>query len=417
MGKEWLKSAFLCVLVFAAIFNPSLAQRLDVDTDKIESLIDEWNFANNSRNMHSFEEVYASNLMFYSERMSRSRVLQLKRQLFNQKPWFRQRIVTEITYTPVSTGVVKAEFTKEVFEKPAWKKYRSYLLVKKQGNQYAIVEESDITIDRTMKQKPVEPIPFTNEEAEQAFEDSFPVTDSSEVFSREELNSEDSAFIDHPRSASRLEIVDKIFGDLSAAGMITVPKGYVFILVGMLGLGGIMIFIADSVYSRKRRRTMVAPAHADAQPVVRSFKVQAAFEAFVVTLFDPLYFRCFRAKSESVYAGKKLQNGTTPDLIVDYNQKGTHVRFGITSQYYQQTPKSEVQLLSFERQQYIRQFEAERGLAVYYVLGFGGSPDDPRELFLIPAKEVNTEYITHEGLRRYSKSGMFYYHRRTGRIQ
>jgi hypothetical protein len=136
-----------------------------------------------------------------------------------------------------------------------------------------------------------------------------------------------------------------------------------------------------------------------------------------VTHFYPLYVRCYRAKSESVYAGKKLPNGTTPDLIVDYNQKGTHVRFGITSQYYQQTPKSEVQLLSFERQQYIRQFEAERGLAVYYVLGFGGSPDDPRELFLIPAKEVNTEYITHEALRRYSKSGMFYYHRRTGRIQ
>ena len=54
---------------------------------------------------------------------------------------------------------------------------------------------------------------------------------------------------------------------------------------------------------------------------------------------------------------------------------------------------------------------------VYYVLGFGGRPDDPQELFFLPAKSVKSEYMTKAMLRAYSKSGMFFYNRKMGRIQ
>ena len=161
----------------------------------------------------------------------------------------------------------------------------------------------------------------------------------------------------------------------------------------------------------------ISPHHAEAAHVVQDFKIQAAFEAFVITLFDPLYFKCFRPKAEHVYAGDVVESEKGPDLILDYHQKETSRRFAITCQYYKHPARNEVQLLSADRQQYIRQFEAEREMEVYYVLGFGGRPDDPRELFFVPASEVRSEYMTRAQLRRYSKSGMFYYNRRTERIQ
>ncbi len=419
MGKSWLKNALLVVFSFMWASHPAPCQPSGVDTDKIESLIDEWNFAHNTRNLHSFEEVYASRLTLYTERLNRAKAIDLKRQLFRQKPWYRQRIVTEIKYSIYSPGVVKAEFTREVFEKPAWKKYRSYLLVSNEGNRYTIVSESDADTDRRLKEKAVEETPFKEQELFEEQTDSFPTIDSPQVLSRDEsIRVADSALSYQPVDSTQgLGGIEGIFKVFSSAGMVTVPKGHVFVLIAMLGAGGLLIFIADSIQSARRRRRIPPQSHADAQPVVRSFKVQAAFEAFVVTLFDPLYFRCFRAKAESVYAGRNVQGSATPDLIVDYNHKELHVRFGITTQYYQHTTRNEVQLLSHERQAHLKQFEADRGMAVYYVLGFGGSPDDPRELFLVPAREVTSEYITRAELRRYSKSGMFYYHRRTGRIQ
>ncbi len=426
MGKSWLKNALLVVFSFMWASHPAPCQPSGVDTDKIEPLIDEWNFAHNARNLHSFEEVYAPRLTLYADRVTRAKAIDLKRQLFRQKPWYRQRIVTEIKYSIYSPGVVKAEFTREVFEKPAWKKYRSYLLVSKQPDRYAIVSESDADTrrlkektDRMLREKAAETTPSMEEELSEERTDSFPPDDSPQVLSREEpVRVADSVSSDRRvDSTPGLGGIEGIFKAFSSAGMVTVPKGHVFILIAMLGVGGLLIFIADSIQSARRRRRAPPQSHADAQPVVRSFKVQAAFEAFVVTLFDPLYFRCFRAKAESVYAGRNVQGSATPDLIVDYNHKELHVRFGITTQYYQHTTRNEVQLLSHERQAHLKQFEADGGMAVYYVLGFGGSPDDPRELFLVPAREVASEYITRAELRRYSKSGMFYYHRRTGRIQ
>ena len=421
------------LLLLGLVYIPGNAQRVGVDTDEIESVIDEWNFANNTRNVHSFEKVYADQLSFYTENVSRRRAITLKQQLFRLKPYFRQRITTHITYTPYSKGVVKCDFTKEVFEKTNWKKFPSYLLVSYEDNHYAIVGESDYATDNALKHKPDigEPITFAG---------SSDITDSLEGDSSMNITSLD-ADVEAPEIADNLEAVDhesakvpsqtvdassksnglqSMIPDLSSLGMITVPKGYIFILVGMLGLGGLMIFIADSVQSRKRNvkeRGTELRRHDEAEHAIRDFKMQSVFESFVITLFDPLYFRYRRPKVEHVYAGKVSEGESGPDLEFEFTQNETHVRFAIKCQYYRSAAKNEVQLFSGARQELFRTFEDEREMDLYYVLGFGGTPDDPKELFFLPAKAVTSEYITKAALRPYSKSGMFYFNRRTGSIQ
>ena len=104
-----------------------------------------------------------------------------------------------------------------------------------------------------------------------------------------------------------------------------------------------------------------------------------------------------------------------PDLIFQFQQNETQVRFAILCRYYKHVARNEVQLLSSDIRKGLEEFEA--GLDLYFVLGFGGTPDDPKELYFVPASDVNGEYINKATLLRYSKSGMFYYNRRTGRIQ
>lgn len=426
MEKLGILRFILWIFALTLMDHQAVGQRMRLDTDEIESLIDEWNFANNSRNIHSFQSVYADHLLFYTEEVSESKAISLKRQLFDRKPYFRQRITTEIKYTPYSSGVVKCEFTKEVFEKTYWKKYPSYLLVSYENKHYSIVGESDYPTDRVLKYKQEIGKPMTIEKPKPAAPEAIDSVDLDSALalrmpSLAEADTTVASSRDTLNDAPAFGVFNSMLSDLSSLGMVIIPKGYIFILVGILGLGGLMIFIADSIYARRRRRdapTAPLPSRRDeAEHVVQDFKMQSAFESFVITLFDPLYFKCFRAKAEHVYAGKTMQAETGPDLIFDFNQKETRGRFGITTQYYRHTPKNEVQLPSHDRQQYIRLFESERDIDVYYVLGFGGRPDDPRELFFVPAKEVSSEYISRAELQRYSKSGMFYFNRKTGRIQ
>lgn len=427
MNKTRLREILLLVLAMACFDTTAVSQQLGIDTDEIESLIDEWNFANNTRNVHSFEKVYAANVLFYTETLTRRRAIALKQKLFESKPYFRQRITTEITYKPYSKGVVKCDFTKEVFERTYWKKYPSYLLVSYENNKYLIVAESDYATDRVLKFKPDIGEPITFEKSLDP-PDSILLDSNNKIPAAASATVNDSVIPDSTTTAAspatapaqfELSSLDPavILSDMQSMGMVTVPLGYVFILIAMLVLGGLMIVVADSVRTTKRRRTKTTKQHAEAEHVVRDFKTQSGFESFVLTLFDPLFFKYKRLKNEHVYAGKGGTAEKGPDFVIDFQQKDTHARFAIKCQYYGNVAKNEVQLFTAERQRSFRQFEQESDMDVYYVMGFGGSTDDPRELFFLPAKAVKGEYISKTALRQYSKSGMFYYNRNTGRIQ
>ena len=408
-------SVLMVGLIIVVTPTAGVGQSLGIDTDLIESLIDEWNFANNTRNVHSFEKVYGDQIMFYTENVSKRRAIALKQQLFELKPYFRQRIITEISYKPYSKGVIKCDFTKEVFEKTYWKKYPSYLLVSYEKNNYSIVGESDYATDRVLKYKLDIGEPITFEKAAEV-PDTF-IVDSAQAVTPVSARVRAEKSVETSASRFTIDDFEMLFSDISSMGMITIPRAYIFILVGMLALGGLMIVLADSVRKKGPVRERPALRHSQAEHVVRDFKVQSGFESFVLTLFDPLFFKYKRLKNEHVYAGKGPVAEKGADFVFEYNQKDTAKSFAIKCQYYKNVAKSEVQIFTGERLEFFRQFEDETDMDVYYVLGFGGAPDDPRELFFIPAKNVRSEYMSKAALRQYSKSGMFYYNRRTGKIQ
>lgn len=383
------------------------AQTMRIDTREIESLIDEWMFANNGRNLESFRRVYADHLLYYTQDVSNARAIELKQQLFELKPHFTQRIITPVTYTPYTSGVIKCEFTREVFEKNAWKEYLSYLLVSYEDSRYQIVGESDVATDHLMK--------YTLDIGEPIqLPDAATRVDSTTVDPSEASSAAERAF-DSVKSFFRMQDIDAVIPDLSSMGVVTIPKGYIYVLIGLLSIGGLMIVIADSAQARKRvrRGTATIAKNDEAERIVRDFKLQSVFEAFVITLFDPLYFQYRRPKQQHVYAGNPRVSEASPDLIFEFRQKDTEVRFAIVCRYYKHVAKNEVQLTSPEMRKGLAQFEHD----LYYVLGFGGTPDDPKELYFVPASDFSGDYVTKASLRQYSKSGMFYYNRRTGRIQ
>lgn len=430
---------------FGLMGYAGVSQHLNIDTKAIEPLIREWNYANNARSVESFQKVYSDRLLYYTERLTELKAIERKQNLYKTNPDFRQRIVSDIRYTPYTSGIVKCDFTKEVREDLRWRSYPSYLLVSYEDNRYRIVGESDYSTDRKLRYQPDigAPIQFqksastdsgtlanenrTEEEADVVAEKVPETTDDKPDSSRPATSSlRDSSLaliapplttdVDSAVTKEHSEIATPEFSDqfpffppLSSMGMVTIPKGYVFLLIGILGIGGLMIFIADSVQTRGRRKRRRLLESDEVDHVIRDFKLQSVFEMFVITLFDPLFFQHRRPKAERVYAGKVSEGETVPDFEFDFNHKSTHTRFAIKCLYYKNTGARELHLYPHGRRNAFTNFEEDRGMDLYYVIGIGGTPDDPKELYLVPSNAIRSEYISRAALRPYSKSGMFFY--------
>ena len=219
---------------------------------------------------------------------------------------------------------------------------------------------------------------------------------------------------------SLLKPVDPLdmFPQLSSMGVVTIPKGYIILLVSFLLLGGLLIFVADAVHSRKRTRGVIHKQRHKRVPNGPDYQMQSMFESFVITLFDPLYFRHNKAgKKQAVMAGDFSEFESAPNLEFEFNNKDTHSQFAIKCQYFKNVDTDEIRVFPPGRYQRFKDFENATGMSLYFVLGFGGAPDDPKELFLVPASELKRELIRKEAIRRYSKSGMFFYNRAAGRLQ
>lgn len=405
----WLRliTGGLCVFMLVMNYRPAWSQQIGIDTAAIKSLVHEWNFANNTRSLGTFRNVYGDELLFYTENLGKEAAVQLKQNMFADKPGFRQNVTSGISFTAYTSGVIKCDFTKEVWEQSQWKKYPSYLLISYNGNKYEVVGESDYPTDRTLNYQLNlgEPMEFQGL-AHPADDQSVPA----DVAIRQEGD-------------TVAEIVSRNLEALLSAlppGMMVVPRSSVYIFMGLVLIGGLMIFLADALEARRRRRkrrVKIVKRRDRADEMVAELNTQSVFEAFVVTLFDPILFRHRRPEAERVYAGQVTEAQPGPDLEFVYRNKDVTGRFAIKCLYFPNALQRRWQLLPPDQLKALRKFGIENEIELYYVLGIGGTPDDPKELYLVPGAEVKGVITSREILKPFAKSGMVYYNRKEGQLR
>ena len=410
---------------FSLVLFPSISakgQKLNTDEKAIGSLIDQWNYANNSRSIESFNKVYADELLFYTQRMSRSQAIARKDAMVRKNPDFRQRIVSAIRYTPYTSGVIRCDFTKEVREYTRWKKYPAYLLVSYEGNRYRIVGESDALTDKRSGFRLAigEPMDLGKETPHSPSllpSDSIAMIASGtpDTASGTDLPAYD--YEDTHTVVSESDISGSVSAILSSKETVPVRRDHIFILVGILMLGGLMIFVADAVQTRKRLTSRASKRSSSSQNVLEDMELQSRFQAFVLTLFDPLYFSFRRPGRERVPAGNFSERLSSPDVEFRFRHKESSARFGIHCLFCPGYADDKIRLASREQMQNYLAFQEETDMEVYYVVGVGGRAEDPKELFLIPVSEIKNEILNKYELDTYRKSGMFFFSSATRKLQ
>jgi hypothetical protein len=458
MTKSTSIRLVMAFLLPAMVADVAIGQHLKLKEREIGLLVEEWNIVHNGRELLGFDNLYADSLLFYTQRLPKSKAIVLKQKLFNKNTDFRQRITTDIDVSAFEHGVLKCDFTKEVWDNSEWKSYPSYLLVKFVDNRFQIVGESDYVTDRRLKYKlalgkemdvsgdSVEivinessmPDKKLEYQADERKKTTSPA-DSAEIVANKPSATDDSSMIAH---------TDKPIGidpGKASEDVVTVPKLYVFILIGLLVAGGLVIFFSESA-RRKRKNRFVKDVHVEEQkhlshrevvnevpaekvyeeeiPIMETeaptthLEKKHAFESLIISLFDPLYFSYRKQKFNPVLASDHTDDELAPGLEFQFQNKDTDpIRFAIQCIYLDDVAAEELRLFPEERLRMNRQLMDELNIDLYYVIGLGGTADNPAELYLLPGRLLKYELVHKKALEPFRKFGMFFYNAATGKLR
>lgn len=427
MNKSASFGLVMAFLLAALMPDIAVGQRLKVNTKDMALLVEEWNIVHNGRALDGFFTLYADSLLFYTEQLPRFKAIRLKKEMFKKKPDFRQRIITDITISAYENQIIKCDFTKEVWDNSKWKSYPSYLLVKFIDNQFRIVGESDYLTDKRLNYRlDIGRQTELSGRSEQISSARSPITRDPSI-----TTPDSSLAADQPLGGGGNDVPND---------MITVPKLYVFVLVGLLLVVGFVLLISGT---RKKGDTAKKPVNEEQAtsksasfdavtekrdpkaaevprrtPRARQPQEHLAFESLVTSLFDPLYFRFRKRKLQPVLANDHPEDEARAGMEFQFQNKDVGpVRFVVQCVYLADPGAEELQLFPEERLRLNRQLMEEPGIHLYYVIGLGGSPDNPIELYLLPGPLLKYPLVHKKALAPFRKFGMFFYNVTTGKLR
>lgn len=342
MKKGIILSLFLLSLCYSAIANKR-------DIEKIIELSNIWNIANNTQDYSKMNELFAEELVFYGVKVNVSECLQMKRNYFSNNEIFTQVIISDYSVTSYNEDIYKSTFTKKVTTNKKSRNYPAYLFFKKINGEFKIVEEGDEITNSNLNY----------------------VSDYDSM-----VNSEDNSWV--------------------------LPTMVVCSSIGLLSI----VFVS---FKRKKRRlnSIVLPKPEILNVEERnmeSIQKGREFEKYVVTYFDKNYFTIAHAQSDKSFDGRHVESNQNPDFVMRLETSFAQVSIAVECKYRSSINKNypiqfceEYQLKNYQR------FGYENDMNVFLVLGVGGKPDNPDDLYVFPLLDRKKNNMSFNELKSYNK--------------
>jgi hypothetical protein len=127
------------------------------------------------------------------------------------------------------------------------------------------------------------------------------------------------------------------------------------------------------------------------------------FEDFVLNKFDKNYFSIVKKThpfqgTDSHYIESNL------DLDFIFRYIPSREKFGVETKFRSDFGSEVVTWSRQDQLERYKQFESEEKIPVYVIIGLGGMPDNPNELFLIPLRRIKSPELSLQFLSKYNVS-------------
>jgi hypothetical protein len=189
--------------------------------------------------------------------------------------------------------------------------------------------------------------------------------------------------------------------------------GYLMILAGFAStIGGILVLVNgknDPLASvQNLQQDLVEPS---LEPEEKGRK----FEDWVVRKFNTKFFVLKEWRGDKSVVGISAQSSSDPDLVFEFGLREQKAMFAVECKWrrsFTRGNKPGIEWATARQIDRYQDFQRRNGMPVFAVIGVGGEPDRPSELYVVPLDRLKYPFAAVEYLAKYRKPDLekdFYY--------
>ena len=128
-----------------------------------------------------------------------------------------------------------------------------------------------------------------------------------------------------------------------------------------------------------------------------------AFEQHVVKRFASKYFRIKEWRGDKYIDGIYAESNRHPDLEISFKLSGQEDLFAVECKWRKDYVNDQIEWAEAYQFAQYQKFSKERNLPVFIIIGVGGLPNEPKDVYVIPLKQINSQNLKLFELRPYLK--------------
>jgi hypothetical protein len=382
-----IKQNIAVVLIFIC-FIPTVIKcenQEKTNREKLINIVLNWASAHTNQNYEAFGKLYYEKVEFYTQNISKENCLRLKHKGLDGNEGFTLIIVSKIETHKLKEDLFKCSFTKKAMFRDFEKEYPSYLVILKKNDDFFIVGESDLITDKNLKYK------FNI--------DKFPTSTNA--------NHDDT---------------NKLLPEKEGKGSIFLQLAPLILIILIIIFA---FFIAKnrskkakSKYLNKRKANTDPSLSDNSETQIDYLKMGHDFEGYVVGKFNKKYFRFKHWRSDKAVGEQIPESNTYPDLEFEFTCYDYSKKFAVECKYRSNANLEQYEICRADQIERYRDFEKHQRIEVYIVLGIGGEPLNPKELYVIPLKKLYSTTLHRSKLKNFykQKESDFFYNRNEHRL-
>lgn len=193
---------------------------------------------------------------------------------------------------------------------------------------------------------------------------------------------------------------------------------YLLIAVGLVCLiAGIVLFTnapkTDDTIPNNTMNKEEVKAETTAQPTAQSdtsnanekddnYEKGVEFEEYVVSRFSKKYFSLKEWRSDKCSNGVYAESSTYPDMEYTFTLRENSYNFAVECKWRAKYNNENKVKWSYKDQlARYRQFVEEKNIPVFIILGIGGTPATPAEIFVVPLASIEHVELSKSWLENY----------------
>lgn len=128
------------------------------------------------------------------------------------------------------------------------------------------------------------------------------------------------------------------------------------------------------------------------------------FVKLVISKFSKSYFKLKEWRSDKYEDGIYAEANTYPDLEFEFTLRDMKSAFAIECKWRKGYYKNGLEWAKEYQIKNYQNFAKEKNIPVFVVLGVGGTPNNPDEVFVLPLAQAGSIFISQSELKQYQKT-------------